>query len=438
MKRFWGPGVVLLALLGLLCLSGCGIRAGDSLYSLPEAPQEYYDLQQALRQVLSTGAEYAAPVSGSNRQSTQSVDLDGDGEREVAAFFKSADNASLEVYIFDKQGESYTAAAVIEGSGSAIDSVEYVQLDGEPGLEIVVGWQFAESSLQYLGVYSLRDWHVTEMMSASYSRYRTVDLDGNGISEVFLIKMDEELQTGVTQLYVSDGMQMEKMSDANLSSGLEGLRRVVTGQLADGTPAVFVAGDYGGESIVTDVFTYTDGTFRNIFSQDGAGVTSQTVRNYYVYATDVNGDGKMELPQTRTLPVWPEESQETFCLIDWYSVQPDGTMQRQQTTFHNYAAGWYLTIPEAYCQTMTVYRQSTRPGQWTYFFAQWDDAEQTAQPVFAIWAFNSGEQPQSALTPLGEVAGVSYAVELIARDVSARELQDAFGPIHTDWNTGET
>ena len=436
MKRIGGM-VLVLGL--LLCLGGCYLRAGESLYSLPQAPEEYYDLQAALNEVLDSGAEYAAPVAGNNRQSTQSVDLDADGRMEVVAFFRREADGVLEVYIFDQQGESYIPAAVIEGPGSAIDSVEYVQLDDAPGLELIVGWQVSESA-QYMGVYSLRDWRVTELMSASYSEYRTVNLDDNNpYSEVFLIRFDPELRTGVAQLYAYDGAQMEKMTDAALSTGVEALRRIVAGRIEGGTPAVFVAGTYGEGGIVTDVFTVQDGDFVNISSTDGSGVSSQTVRNYYVYATDVDMDGALELPQPRELPVWPPDAADTFWLIDWCGIRPDGSMLRKQTTFHNYAAGWYLTIPQENRDAMTVYRQASQSGLWSYVFADWDS--QAAEPLFIVHAFGGDDRDrrsaETGFVRLGEVGDVVYMAELLDKSIQPEDLVSRFHPVITNWNSGE-
>ena len=95
-------------LLLLLSASGCGFSFSPTdLYSLPQLPEEYTELNSSLNQLLESGAEYAAPVSGSNIQPVQLEDLDGDGEEEALAFFRnSADEKPLKIYIFTagKQG----------------------------------------------------------------------------------------------------------------------------------------------------------------------------------------------------------------------------------------------------------------------------------------------------------------------------------------------
>ena len=90
-------GLVLTAVLTAVTLSGCGglsmlSLSPQELYSLPALPAKYTELNSRINEILSGGAEYAAPTSGSNIQSVQMVDLDGDGREEALAFFRKADD----------------------------------------------------------------------------------------------------------------------------------------------------------------------------------------------------------------------------------------------------------------------------------------------------------------------------------------------------------
>lgn len=53
------------------------------------------------------GCSYSAPVSGSNQQSVQLVDLDGDGEEEAIVFARTAGEKPLKAYVFDKKDGAY-------------------------------------------------------------------------------------------------------------------------------------------------------------------------------------------------------------------------------------------------------------------------------------------------------------------------------------------
>ena len=55
----------------------------------------------------------------------------------------SADERPLKIYIYRQVGENYEVAAVIEGSGNAIDSIYYENLDDSPSKELIVDWETA-------------------------------------------------------------------------------------------------------------------------------------------------------------------------------------------------------------------------------------------------------------------------------------------------------
>ena len=62
-----------------LLLGGCFMQPADELYALPQQPQGFYDLQKAIDTVLVDGTQYSSPVTGTNQQPVQMVDIDGDG-----------------------------------------------------------------------------------------------------------------------------------------------------------------------------------------------------------------------------------------------------------------------------------------------------------------------------------------------------------------------
>ena len=181
-KRLW---ILLGSMMAAVLLSGCVFQSLDELYAPPMQSEEYYDLQSEIDALMSDGVSYAAPTSGANQQSVQLADLDGDQEDEAIVFLRVTGEKPLKAYIFDRIGDSFENVAVIEGDGNSFDSVEYVQIDGEPGLEIVVGRQVSDQVLQSMSVYALRDNRVVELMSASYTEYTTVDLDSDGSMDLF-------------------------------------------------------------------------------------------------------------------------------------------------------------------------------------------------------------------------------------------------------------
>ena len=316
-------GLALLAAALTLLLSGCFVKTVDELYTLPRHSDEYDRLELVIEQLLnSQNASYAAPVSGVNQQSVQLADLDGDGLEEAIAFLKTAGDKPLKTCIFSRADGDYRLMDVIEGDGTSFASVEYAQLTDRPGAELVIGRQLSTDVLQSLSAYSYADGHVAELMSANYSQYRTVDLDGDGQKDIFILRFDAEQPHGIAELYRWKDGQLEREPEAYLTDGASAVKRILTGSLTAEAQAVFVSSAYEENALVTDVFAFQDGTFRNLTAREAESAVS-TVRSYYVYASDIDGDGLIELPQILPLPA-AEGSEENDSAISWYNLDLDG------------------------------------------------------------------------------------------------------------------
>ena len=81
-----------LALALIFSLTGCMSRTSGDMFALPEPPEDYQNLNAVISEIRSAiGGESIAPQSGSNTQTVQLQDLDGDGRQESAvAFFRVA------------------------------------------------------------------------------------------------------------------------------------------------------------------------------------------------------------------------------------------------------------------------------------------------------------------------------------------------------------
>ena len=121
-----------------LLLSGCALRTVDEMYQLPRRSETDNHLQSAIEQAM-LNLDYAAPIAGDNQQTVQSADLTGDGALEYVVFARDSVNKAIRVLIFSQVEKDIQLLAVIESHGSAFEQVEYVNVDDQPGLEMVVG-----------------------------------------------------------------------------------------------------------------------------------------------------------------------------------------------------------------------------------------------------------------------------------------------------------
>ena len=429
-------------MLAALLLSGCALRTVDEMYSLPKRSEEYSYLQSAI-DIAMAGLDYSAPVSGENQQTVQLADLNGDGIDEYLVFAKGTSEKPLQILIFfqDEQGKAQITE-IIASNGSSFELVEYAEIDGKPGYELIVGRQVSDQLMRNVSVYSFATGRAEQLMTAAYSKLLTCDMGGSDQSELLLIQRGEfDLDNAVAVVYRYRSKSMVRSMETRLSQPVGSIKRITAGKLQCGTPAVYVESSVDETAILTDILAMKQDRFVNISRSNHPENGVQTLRNYYVYADDVDDDGILELPSlVSVLPVSSGWMLEEQYLIRWYSVDAQAKETDKLHTFHNYGGGWFVRLDDAWAERITVYQVGN-----TYAFFMWNEEATEAIPVFTIFALTGSDRENQAKEDgriaLHQTEGVIYAAkieqEAAAFGITQEYLTDSFQLIRQEWKTGD-
>lgn len=433
---------IVLLLLGALLLSGCALRTIDEMYSLPMRSVEYTDLQRAIDNAMA-GLEYSAPLSGENSQTVQMADLDGDGSDEYLLFARGTSDDPMQILIFQRTEDRCELIETISCKGTAFELVEYADIDGTPGIELIVGNRVSEQVLKHLSVYTFADTEARLLMTANYHKFTPTDLNGDGRSELMVITPGEAEETNaVAALYSYESGSMTRSAEAALSASCENIKRIMISKLHDNISAVYIASSMEESAIITDVFALKNGRFTNVSFSNESGTSVKTFRNYYVYADDIDNDGVLELPDLITMAplenTWRVAAQQ---LIRWYAMRLNGTEVDKMYTFHNFDGGWYLQLDDSWAPRVSVTQEGSR-----YIFYLWDEEFEEPRKLITIFALTGSDREEQAMAdgrfPLYTTDGVVYAASLESAaesvGITQTQLANSFHPIHMDWKNGET
>lgn len=380
---------LLLSLFLLFLTAGCSLYPPEELYTLPEPPAEYKNLDNQIQETMTAlGAEYAPPLSGSNTQTVQLIDLNQDGMDEAIAFFRvTGDPKPLKIYIFQKSEKGlYYAHTVIEGEGTAIQSVSYANLGG-PSAEVVVSWRMSDK-VHTLAAYDLHPGGVTELMRTGYSAYKLLDIDMDNEMEIVVLQLDLAGGKSRAELYDYQGSSMVLSATAPLSYDVRELVAVRAGYLRDNVQALFVSSAFGeANGQLTDIFAWRNGTLENITINPETGQSRTTMQFYHlVCITDINQDGVLEVPSPSILPSTQKTPAADFWTINWNQFDVDGQLQFICTTYHNLQDRWYLTLPEHWAgQLVLSRRDNTVNGERAVVFSHWMGDEVEPTPFLTIY-----------------------------------------------------
>lgn len=432
--------ILLLALAALL-LSGCMLQTVEDMYCLPKRSEDHDHLQSTIDAAMAE-LQYAAPLSGENRQSLQMADLNGDGISEYLVFAKSESNEPLRILIFQHTDGGYEILTTITGQGTAFDRVEYVDINGDGRLELVVGSRVSDQVLGHAAVYSFADGEAEQLLSANYGQYLTCDLNSDRRSELMILSPDEtDTQRGVAMLYSWSNGQLERSAEVELSGAVEHIKRIMVGKLHGGSPAVYIASSADGNAIITDVLAVKSRVFTNISFSNESGTSVRTLRNYYVYADDVDDDGILELPSLITMASTQADGIEDQYLIRWFAMDLAGREVDKLYSYHNFAGGWYVCLDNSWATQLSVEQTND-----AYRFSVWDAETQTYIPIFTIYALTGQNRDTDAVEQgrfvLHRTDRVVFAGMLegdaAQYGITQKNLTNNFRLIQHDWNMGET
>lgn len=429
-------------LLAALLLSGCGMRTVHELYQLPKRSEENNNLQSVIDSVMN-GLEYCAPLSGEHPQTVQMADLDGDGVQEYLLFAKGSTEKPLHILVFREVDGAYVLSDTIQSAGAAFDVVQYARVDDRPGYELIVGHQVSDQVTRSVTVYSFVQGKATVLMNANYTKYVTCDLNADGRTGMLVLRPGESAEhNGVAEVYYYANGTMERSNEVSMSQPVERIKRIINGYIHGGGAAVYVASSVGESAIVTDVFTLIQNRLSNISFSNESGTGVQTLRNYYVYADDIDEDGVVELPDLiiMRLPFGASSSAMQY-VIRWYAMTPDGSEVEKKYTYHNFQGGWYLTLDGAWARQLAVVQQGN-----AYEFYIWDKTFTSAEKVMTVFALTGDNRHEEARLynrfELYNADSVTYAVNLevasAAYHITQDTLKKSFHLIQLDWKNGET
>ena len=372
------------------------------------------------------------------------ADLDGDGVEEYIVFAKGATEKPLQVLIFSQYEDGTVRTMETIGlTGLYFEQAEYVDFDGEPGEELILGFQVSNQILSSVAVYTFHNGDAELLLLNGYSKFLCCDLDENGLEELMVFRPGEaETERGMAVLYSCEGDRIQRSVETELSNSPENIRRIMKGSLQSGEPAIFVASSADGDSVVTDIFALKEAQFTNITFSKRADTSVRTMRNFYVYADDVDDDGILELPALiRMKPVKVHYNEDQKNLLRWFSVDIDGWEMDKVFTFHDFVSGWYLQLDTQWASHVTVDQMNS-----TYSFYVWDESYQDPTPLFTVYVFTDSGRDEEAVADgrfaLHRTEGVAYAAKLSVHaaqyNITEEQLIENFHLIRQNWQTGET
>lgn len=438
-----------LVALGLLMvlLSGCASGSVEDVLRVPELPSEFMEFNDELNKIKASGMELIAPNSGTNRQSIQLTDFDGDGIDEGIAFFQETSNTyKVYAYIFKKVNDGYEVSAKIEGAGNAVENVTYADLLGNGENQLIIGWSVSDSDARAVTVYEVGNTEAKKLCEIACLYYMVTDLDNNGVSDLSVVYEDPLDRMQKLAIYAKVEQSILFRSSVPLTQAEGEILRIRTANVADEYPAVFVEMSFHDTGLITDVILWKDGSLQNITYSERTGRSDTTARGYTIFCEDIDQDGNLEVPILQSFPrIGQTFEGEMLRGIIWHGFEKQGEMVPKVLDFRSENDNWDIMLPLDWeGKVIAMYDQMDGNESVVTFYSYQNGTVE--KPLFSIYVFfgenREKRAEQGEYIRLLERSDAIFAAEIDAAsyleyDITETMLKERFRYREMEWTTGE-
>ena len=310
----------------LVGLSGCNITdfSAENLLRPPKAVGDEAEIEQLIAKTADSGYTLKYPKNGKFRSAIIMTDLDGNDSNEAVAFFRNSDEtSSVHMLVMYSKDNSWEIASDNIFETTDIDSVDFADLTGNGKAEIIVNSTTYTPNVGKLSCYSYSEGKTTEVGSGqSCSSFVTGDFDNDGTSEIMsLVLYTTENEALASMLdYNEDSKSLYAKAMANMDPNVVKYKNIAVTKLDNDITGIVVDGTSANEVTNTQVIFYSRdlAILRNpLFKEKAKNITR---RSSQVICSDIDKDGKLEIPVTLDLPKQSGDSKNIYAdKIIWNS-----------------------------------------------------------------------------------------------------------------------
>lgn len=368
---------ILLCCAVLLSLGGCSIMEGNisTLLKVPQPNKVQQQLRSAIDNSLGTNIKYISPATGNYRTSLIQIDLDGTGRTETVLFYlPAADNATAFLAVFaEQENGSWKLLKKIQGVATAVDYVEFSDLDSDGKLDILVGWSRGDSARE-LFVYSIYAAGDGMLYTDGYNESRLFT-DADGLPLLFTASFDKMQGIGTAKIVTLDEEgKLAKTLTCEIDAHFDTVTAVSYSRISSTTRAIILDARLGNTAI-TQLLFYDGTRLLNPYYTDGV-LNPAFIRETAFACMDIDKDGILELPAASALPaVLGVPSNYTPMSLTAWSAFNSSTLTNftlQPLTYEfscimNQALGYYYIYPSAWAGRVSVYNNAADRTLYFYY-----------------------------------------------------------------------
>lgn len=349
-------GITALILSTITLFSGCSLGLNDpALLSPPKITGREAELENLISQTADGSYKLKYPLSGEFRSAIITEDLDSDNKDEAIAFYRTDENITNMLVMYDTGGE-WKISKNFEIKFTDVDCVRFADYDFDGVEEIFTGFTNSNDSACELNIYNYTPkGHKCEKTAfkTEYSSFTTGDYDQDGGSEILTLTLDSSENDASAVLFDYNKNKLYALDSCDMDTGVTKFENISSGLINKDTMGVVVDGLL--ENGYNSQIIYYNNSKRSLLnypvSTDKKG--NSTVRSDKIYSADIDRDGYIEIPVVDSSVSKAKSESETVApVINWSSLNTkNNKLSVKVKCVSNFEFGYYFKLPESFSET---------------------------------------------------------------------------------------
>ncbi|KNF07535.1 hypothetical protein CLPU_15c00290 [Gottschalkia purinilytica] len=280
----------------LSILPACSFKASpEGLMKVPKFSQENQEIKSVIQKILPKTAKLTAPYNKEELSAIKFIDLDGDNEDEVVAFYKlSVDKDSLRALVLKKENGAWIPKGEMKESGKEFDEVMFKDITGNGRPEIIISSMGGEYKNKGVSMYSYSDDNIVEIFETAYEEMIIADLDNDELPEIVTLKKSDDRLSADLYKYTSEESTIEFINETIVDSPTT-IKSIKVGKASKDKTGIFIQTSYEHYG-ATALLVMEHGQLVNAFYDDEIGLVEKTTSPYAMDPQDIDNDGIIEIP----------------------------------------------------------------------------------------------------------------------------------------------